>query len=179
MKTCFVIMPIGEIKGVISEGDLHKRYTDLIKEAITRADPGLEVVRADEVSAPGVINTDILTRLMHSDVVIADITFPNANVFYEMGMRHAIRPGTILIRGTDAHPTPFDVAGLRYTTYENTSSGLKTLSDALGKQLAWLRANPGKPIAPSSNWRASRSTSTRPSDRIRLLPPPVRPRWTS
>lgn len=145
MKTCFVIMPIGEIHGVITEADLHKRYTDLIKEAIAKADPSLEVIRADEVSAPGVINTDVLTRLMHSDIVIADITFPNANVFYEMGMRHAVRSGTILIRGNDAHPTPFDVANLRYTPYENTSTGLKALSESLSKQFAWIRANPGKP----------------------------------
>lgn len=145
MKTCFVIMQIGAVEGVISEAELKKRYTDLIKEAILRADPTLEVVRADEVSAPGVINTDILTRLMHSDVVVADITFPNPNVYYELGIRHAVRPGTILIRGSDAKPTPFDVANLRYTPYENTSSGLKALAETLEKQFAWLRANPGRP----------------------------------
>ena len=73
-KTCFVIMAIGEqnIDGtVISQSELKNKYDDLIKEALLRARPNLEIVRADDVSLPGTITTDIVTRIMHSDYVVA------------------------------------------------------------------------------------------------------------
>src|SRR5262249_13797312 len=78
-------------------GQLRSRYDDLIREALLHADPTLEIMRADDVSAPGAITSDILTRLMHAEIVVADITFPNPNVFYELGLRHACRSGTIII----------------------------------------------------------------------------------
>ena len=92
LRTCFVVMPIGDqdvgnIKVAASE--LKAKYDDLIKEAIAKANPLLEVVRADEVSGPGMITSDIITRIMHSDLVVVDVTYPNPNVFYELGLRHA------------------------------------------------------------------------------------------
>ena len=99
-RTCFVIMPIGDqtfADETISATDLKSRYTDLIREAILKAEPTLEVTRADEVAIPGTITEDILTRIMHSDVVVADVTYPNPNVFYELGLRHASRAGTIIL----------------------------------------------------------------------------------
>jgi hypothetical protein len=147
-RSCFVIMPIGDqiIAGrTITENELRDRYTDLIKEAIKTARPEMRVVRSDEVSKPGGISNDVYTRLMHSDFVVADITFPNPNVFYELGLRHACRCGTILLRGTDGPRVPFDVAGHRHLPYENTPTGLKTLSGKLRKQFDWLEANYGSP----------------------------------
>ncbi|MGE0455798.1 MAG: hypothetical protein AB7Q30_19855 [Vicinamibacteria bacterium] len=141
-------MPIGDVilpGSAITAEELRRRYDDLIKEAILRERPDLEVVRADDVSAPGGITTDIFTRLMHSDYVVADITFPNANVFYELGIRHACRPGTILVREKGAPQAPFDVAGLRYLEYENTPSGLKGLAHQLKQRLAWFDVHPGEP----------------------------------
>ena len=100
-KTCFVIMAIGSQNHdgeTIDSSVLKQKYNDLIKEAILKADPSLDVVRADEISAPGTMSTDIITRIMHSDIVVADITYPNPNVFYELGLRHACRAGTIIIK---------------------------------------------------------------------------------
>jgi len=133
-KTCFVIMPIGDqefgdIK--LTAADLKKRYGDLIKEAILKADPSLEVTRSDEVSLPGSITSDILTRLMHSDLVVADVTYPNPNVFYELGLRHACHVGTVIIRDKNGPSTPFDISHLRHIEYEETPTGLKEL----GKEL--------------------------------------------
>lgn len=147
-KTCFVIMPIGEIEmgGVlITAEQLKERYDDLIKEALLRERPDLVVVRADEVAAPGGITTDIFTRLMHADYVIADITYPNMNVYYELGIRHACRPGTLLIRDKAGPKIPFDVAALRHVEYDNSPSGLKSLAKDLRQRLAWFDANPGRP----------------------------------
>src|ERR1700693_1350859 len=98
-QSCFVIMPIGDQKFAgyeVSASDLKSRYSDLIREAILKARPNLDVIRADEAPSPGGITTDIFERLMRADYVVVDITYPNPNVFYELGIRHACRPGTIL-----------------------------------------------------------------------------------
>ena len=141
-------MPIGdqEFAGAkISASDLKKRYNDLIKEALLRADPRLDITRADEVAVPGTITSDILTRIMHSDVVVADVTYPNPNVFYELGLRHACRVGTIIIRENSGPRVPFDIAHLRHIEYENSASGLKDLSDKLKQTLDHFSRNPDLP----------------------------------
>ena len=147
-KTCFVIMPIGDQtyeKNTITEIELKKRYDDLIKEALLRADNRLQITRADEISKPGSITTDILSRIMHSDIVVADVTYPNPNVFYELGLRHACRPGTLIIREKTGPKSPFDISHLRHIPYENTPTGLKNLGDEISKFLIHLDTNPGEP----------------------------------
>ena len=147
-RTCFVIMPIGDQAGEgpgRSQQDLRRRFDDLIREALIKADPTLDITRADDVALPGSITTDILTRIMHSDIVVADITFPNPNVFYELGLRHAARPGTVIIRDRTSPPAPFDVANLRHIAYDNTPSGLKELAAAMQQALAFSYRDPLRP----------------------------------
>lgn len=147
-QTCFVVMPIGTQtfgKKTISADELHAHYTDLIKEALLKARPDLEVIRGDEVDVPGGVTSDILKRLMYSDYVLADITYPNPNVYYELGIRHACRGQAILIRDADGPPLPFDVSELRHTTYRSTLAGLKELAKKLKRQLDWFDAHPGAP----------------------------------
>ena len=144
-KTCFVVMPIGDQSYgdiSLSASELRKRYDDLIKEALLQANPSLEIMRADDVAAPGAITTDILTRLMHADIVVADITYPNPNVFYELGLRHACRTGTIIIRDPAGPRVPFDIAHLRHIEYENTPSGLKALAANFKTYLDHFERNP-------------------------------------
>jgi hypothetical protein len=148
MKTCFVIMPIGNQQyggKEITQADLRKKYDDLIAEAIRKADPTIQVTRADDVALPGSITTDILTRLMHSTLAIADITYPNPNVFYELGIRHAINTRTILIKEKDSPWNYFDISHLRYIDYENTASGLKDLAQNLKETMEWMDKNPNSP----------------------------------
>lgn len=147
-KSCFVIMPIGDQEyafAKVTSRELRERYDDFIKEALLKARPGLGVVRGDESDSPGTITTDILTRLMHSDYVVADITYPNPNVFYELGIRHACRLGTVLLKDRDGPPLPFDVSHMRYIPYEYTPSGLKTLVTDLQGHLDWIDNNAGAP----------------------------------
>jgi len=144
-KQCFVIMPIGDQSfgsNKISASELRKKYDDLIKEAIKIADPTLEVTRADDVSLPGTITTDILTRIMHSDLVIADVTYPNPNVFYELGLRHASRSGTVIIRDKQGPQLPFDISHQRAIEYTNTASGLKDLGGDLKAVFDLFTRNP-------------------------------------
>jgi hypothetical protein len=145
MENCFVIMPIGnqDYNGVkITKDELRKKYDDLIKEALLKARPDLDVNRADDISMPGSITNDIFMRLMHSQYVIADITFPNPNVFYELGIRHAISGRTILLKDKNYQFNIFDISHLRYIEYENTASGLKELAESLNETFCWYEKNP-------------------------------------
>src|SRR5207245_1404957 len=93
-ESCFVVMAIGDQSysgETVTAASLKDAYANVIKEALVQARPGLEVVRSDDVAVPGTITTDILTRLMHSTFVVVDITYPNPNVFYEVGIRHACK----------------------------------------------------------------------------------------
>ena len=147
-KTCFVVMAIGEQtfgEQVISASLLKSKYDDLIKEAILKVRPTLEVVRADEISLPGTMTTDIFTRIMHSDYVVADVTYPNPNVFYELGLRHACRTGTIIIKDRGGPRVPFDIAHLRHIEYENTTAGLRALSSQLEQYFNHFDRDPTRP----------------------------------
>ena len=147
-NTCFVIMPIGDqIIGnvTITKEQLREKYDYIIKNAILKALPGIEVIRADEELNPGSMSNDIFTKLMHSKYVIADITYPNPNVFYELGIRHAIKPGTILIREKVDFLVPFDISHLRHIEYTQEPSGMDKLALELKRRFDFYNANPGKP----------------------------------
>ncbi|MFJ2710835.1 hypothetical protein ACIOZM_08070 [Pseudomonas sp. NPDC087346] len=144
-KTCFVVMAIGdqEFDGqTIRRSDLRSRYDDLIREALLRARPDLDIKRADDISAPGTITTDIVTRIMRSDYVVADVTYPNPNVFYELGLRHASKPGTIIIKDLSGPRAPFDISHLRHIGYEHSLPGLKVLATELSKSFAHFEEDP-------------------------------------
>src|SRR5690606_32460782 len=73
---------------------------------------GLRVVRADHIGQAGMLTTQVLEHLRFARLVIADLSFLNANVFYEMGIRHAARlPIVQVIRKADR--LPFDVNQVR------------------------------------------------------------------
>ena len=147
-NTCFVIMPIGTqtIGGTtITEEKLREKYDYIIKNAILKAYPGLEVIRADEELNPSSISNDILTKLMYSRFVIADITYPNPNVFYELGIRHAIKTGTILIREHVDFSIPFDISHLRHIEYTQEPAGMDKLAAQLKRMFEFYENNPAKP----------------------------------
>jgi tetratricopeptide (TPR) repeat protein len=95
----FVAMPFGvkkDSQGV--EVDFNRVYNDLIKPALEGA--GLDVFRADEEGRAGDIRTDMFQELLIADLVVADLTLDNPNVWYELGVRHALRArGVVLICG--------------------------------------------------------------------------------
>jgi tRNA splicing endonuclease len=104
----FVAMPFGVKKD--SQGneiDFNRVYTELIRPALEAA--GLEVFRADEEERAGDIRTDMFQELLLADLVVADLTLDNPNVWYELGVRHALRArGVVLISGGRV-PTAFDL----------------------------------------------------------------------
>jgi tetratricopeptide (TPR) repeat protein len=102
--------------------DFDAVYQDLIAPAIKAAE--LEPLRADEEMACGIIHKPMFERLILCEYAIADLTTANANVFYELGLRHAVRPAsTMLLFAKDTGQIPFDLAPLRATSYEITADG--------------------------------------------------------
>ena len=113
---CFVIMPFNKKKD--SKGrdiDFDYIYDSLIKPAIE--DAGMEAIRADEEMVGGFIHKPMYERLLLCDYAIADLTTANANVFYELGIRHAVRPRHTLSIFSSDTSLPFDVSPLRSYRY--------------------------------------------------------------
>jgi hypothetical protein len=91
-------------------------YKDLIQPAIEEA--GMEAVRADEEMVSGFIHKPMYERLLLCEYAIADLTTANANVFYELGVRHAARPHHTLSIFSENTTLPFDVRPLRSYPYK-------------------------------------------------------------
>lgn len=115
-STCFYIAPIGE------DGSEARKHSDLFLGTIV--EPALEpfqlkVVRADAIDKPGVITRQIIEYIMRSRLVIADLSFHNPNVFYELALRHAVKlPIVQIIRASEK--IPFDVNQMRTVAIDTT-----------------------------------------------------------
>lgn len=115
-STCFYIAPIG------NESSEARRHSDLFLGSIV--EPALEtfqlkVIRADAIDKPGIITRQIIDYIMRSRLVIADLSFHNPNVFYELALRHAVKlPIVQLIRSSDM--VPFDVNQMRTIQIDTT-----------------------------------------------------------
>ena len=116
-RTCFVIMPFGEKKDFDGEDiDFDDIYRFFFKKAVE--DLGIECVRCDEIEEAGSIHEKMFEHIYHADIVVVDITTSNANVYYELGIRHTLAKGvTVLIRrkGTTI---PFNIQGLQVVEYD-------------------------------------------------------------
>ncbi len=123
--TCFVVMGFGK-KTDFETGrtlDLDKTYKYIIKPAVI--DAGMECTRADEIPHSGVIDVPMYERLLTADVVVADLSTSNRNAFYELGVRHALRPHTTIVICEDgAKSFPFDVNHVLIRQYHHMGEGI-------------------------------------------------------
>ena len=123
-KTCFVVMGFGTKTDYTKPKtfNLDKSYRNIIKPAALAAD--LECVRADEIVHAGNINVPMYERLLNADVVVADVSTYNCNAFYELGVRHALRPYTTIIISEDGMTFPFDVGQIAIRKYHHLGEGI-------------------------------------------------------
>jgi MAP3K TRAFs-binding domain/Caspase domain len=138
---CFVLMPFGQkrdISGVLINFD--SVYKELIAPSIEKA--GLQPLRADEELTGGIIHKPMFERLILCEYAVADLTTANANVFYELGVRHAVRPwSTVLVYAESGGRLPFDLSLMRALPYAINSEGViednnaETVKAALVKRL--------------------------------------------
>jgi hypothetical protein len=130
-KKCFVIMPILE-PGTVEHTEYRALYDTVIRPPVVEA--GYEVIRADDVTRGGAINADIIERLATADLVVADLSGLNPNVFYELGIRHSLRRhGTIMIINTARSAKPFDLQAYRMVEFSPDLLGYEKLREALIK----------------------------------------------
>lgn len=119
---CFVLMPFGEKPdGMGGMVDFDAVYAEVIRPAVEAA--GMEPLRADEEMEGGIIHKPMFERLILCDYAVADLTTANANVFYELGIRHAARPHSTVLVYAEGLRLPFDVAPLRAVPYRLESGG--------------------------------------------------------
>jgi tetratricopeptide (TPR) repeat protein len=135
---CFVLMPFGKKPDAAgSLIDFDAVFREVIAPAIQDAD--LELLRGDEEVAGGIIQKTMFERLILCEYAVADLTTANANVFYELGVRHAVRPATTVLIFSDRTRLPFDVAPLRALPYglgaegtpDNAAATRQTLTNRL------------------------------------------------
>lgn len=115
---CFVLMPFGQKPDPAGGAviDFDRIYYAAVKPAIKAAD--MQAIRADEERTGGIIHKAMFERLLLCDYAVADLTTANANVFYELGVRHTARPATTLTIFANHQPIPFDVNFLRSMSYD-------------------------------------------------------------
>lgn len=119
---CFVLMPFGKKADAAgSIIDFDAVYTEIIAPAIEAAE--LDPIRADEEMDGGIIHKPMYERLILCEYAVADLTTANANVFYELGIRHAVRPWSTVLLFAEGGRLPFDVTPLRAMPYQLDADG--------------------------------------------------------
>ena len=140
---CFVAMPFGTDQK--SKEQFGYIFDHCIQPAVERLnDPGGPVIqcrRGDSEYQSGEVMVQVIEQLAEADFVIADLTGQNPNVFYELGVRHALRNNTILI-AQDFKEVPFDLQGQRRISYRYDPPGLLRLQADLQKALRHMLSAP-------------------------------------
>jgi nucleoside 2-deoxyribosyltransferase len=113
-------------------------YKQVIQPGVSNLN--LKVVRIDELAGPGIVFEDIQRNISEAKIIIAEITAPNQNVFYELGYAHALNKPTILLaqRGRDL---PFDIRSYRVIFYDDTIGGKPAVEESLEKHLQAVMQN--------------------------------------
>lgn len=145
--TCFIIMPFsGEFDPV------HRVIQSAAKAA------GMRPKRADSVFEPKAILQKILSGIEESELVVADLTGRNANVFYELGIAQVRKDRTVLLT-QDTEDVPFDLRHIEFLKYEQTTPGLRALqlrlTDVLKELAAPVRTEPDTEAIKVLYWSSS------------------------
>src|SRR4051794_7142680 len=123
----FIVRPFGERSGI----DFDRVEKELIDPVLS--DLGIEGRTTLPIARAGNIRTDMFERLLLADLVIADISVHNANVYYELGIRHALRPRTTILIRARGDTVPFDLQTDRYLEYaaDDPGGAREKLADAI------------------------------------------------
>ena len=119
-KDLFVLMPFSD--------ELKPIYYDHIKKVAKELN--LSVARADDFFSHSSVMQEIFSAIKQATILIADCTHKNPNVFYEIGLAHALGRPVILIT-QDEGDVPFDLRHIRYIHYAYTPPGMNKFEEAL------------------------------------------------
>ncbi len=119
-----VLMPFAD--------SLRPIYEDHLEKPISRLN--LRIKRADDLYGPSVVMQDVWSAINAARIIIADCTGRNPNVFYEIGLAHAIGKYTILI-AQSIEDVPFDLRHRRVIVYTYTPRGMREFTKTLLKTI--------------------------------------------
>ncbi|HEY9063849.1 MAG TPA: tetratricopeptide repeat-containing protein [Burkholderiaceae bacterium] len=169
MARAFIIRPFGtKVDSKGQEVDFERVDRELVAPALRAA--GLEGGTTGEIFDAGNIREDMFSLILEAHLVVCDITVHNANVFYELGIRHALRRRhTVMIRGEPStDKPPFDISTDRYLTYpiQDPGQALSKLTDALKATLLTDRPtdSPVFQLLPMLDESDSRQATGMPQD---------------
>ena len=111
--------------------DFNELYDEVIKPTVESFQ--MKCVRADDFFTSGLILQDITQSILESQLIIADITPDNPNVFYEVGFAHGMGKHVILLSEKSREKLPFDVSGFRTLFYDNSIGGKRRVEEQLIK----------------------------------------------
>jgi hypothetical protein len=146
-KLGFVIAPIGE------EGsEIRKRSDQVFKHVIEPIahNHGYRAAMAHQMAKPGSITTQIVEQILNAPLVVADLTGHNANVLYELAIRHVVRKPVVQIikKGENL---PFDIAQQRTISLDHTDlDSVETAKQELSKQIDSVEQDPSQVDSPIS-----------------------------
>lgn len=122
-QTCFVVTPIGAPSTPVNDhaNEVLELIIDPVLAELTELNFA-PAVRADRMGQPGVVTHQIIDLIWNAELVIADLSFNNPNVFYELALRHGVRKPFVQI-GLAGSNLPFDVAGLRTILFDRNRWG--------------------------------------------------------
>lgn len=145
-------MPIGSPSSDRARYDLFREiYEDMIAPAVVQADSEFRCVRADDIRQSGNIVRDIVTHLVEADLVIADLTDQNPNVFYELGVRHALsRP--VLLLAQKIEDVPFDLRSYRTIVYGISQRAATKFKAELSLTIRAMFSGENKPDGPVADF---------------------------
>ena len=123
VRTCFVIMPFRTKKDLARKDkiDFDKVYDEIIKpsvEGLKERGIRIDCIRSDKIELAGLIHERMIAHIAEADVAVVDITTDNPNVFYELGIRHALRDRVTVLMRRKGKPNPFNVGGMTTIEYD-------------------------------------------------------------
>lgn len=140
-KRCFVVTPIG------GDQSDERRHANMVFEVALKPNlegEGYQLERADLSTDPGQITAAIFSALDEAELCIADLTFLNANVMYELGVRHALQKPVIQIAQKNTR-LPFDTANQRTLFFDSGDvHSLQKLGSEVLEQVRWFDDHPGQ-----------------------------------
>ena len=157
-KVCFVIMPFSLTKRHTTEG-WTEIFDDVHKSAITSSKFGYKCERSK--IGTGSFIKDILLQLNRADVVLADLTDMNPNVFYELGVRHVLRNRTILVSQT-MDDVPSDLKQYGVITYSTSPKSVSDYKKKISETLKNIRNDPDRADNPVSDYLNLKTIVTDP-----------------
>ena len=145
-KEVFVIMPFSDTKSC-TESQWTETFEEVFKPAFREIGYSCERAKPET----GSLIKSIIKKLNNSFIVLADITDRNANVFYELGVRHSLSKRTIIVT-RDADHIPSDLKGYWSIVYSTNPSGVKKFKDDIKELVANIEKNPLASDSPVSDF---------------------------